>query len=159
LLHKHSSRLVQGVFNASSFLRRLFSWQHGELHVHAFVVFTANHSADHYIFPRVGRGRKSKLLQPWLKQQIPSLNLGSILGSEQGEAVDRSVSIPRFAPASGYSQNYWLSSLDRYLGSAFAGDLISAVAVGKNLDDMNLWRSGLGARARRSINKKAPHND
>src|SRR5579872_2992887 len=65
------------------------SRKHGELHVHAFVVFAANYRTHDFIFARFGRSGEDKFLLAGFEQQIPSFDMGSILGSEQGKTVDR----------------------------------------------------------------------
>ena len=123
------------------------------------MIFAANYSANHNVLPRFGRSRQNEFLLARLKQQIPSLHLASILGPQQGEAVDRSIPVPRLAPASRHSQKYLLASLDGDLRSALPSDLITAVAVGQQLDDMSLRRSCLGARATQPCQKEACRRD
>jgi hypothetical protein len=61
-----------------------------------------------------GSGRRGELefLPARLKQQAPSLHRGSILCSQQGEAMDGPIAIPRFAPARGHAQEQLLTGFD-----------------------------------------------
>src|SRR5258708_683255 len=99
------------------------------------MVFTANHGADHHVLARFGGGGEPELLIARLEQKVPSFHLGSIFGSQQGEAMDRSIPVPRFAAASGHSEKHFLARLHGDLRSTLSGYLIAAVAVGQQLDD------------------------
>src|ERR1051326_1022204 len=116
------------------------SRKHGELHVHAFVFFTANYGANDFIFARFRRSGKLKFLLARLEQEVPSFDMASILGSEQGEAVDRAIAVPGFASTCGHAQEQLLAGLDGDLRSALSGDLVATVAVGGDLDNVRLVR-------------------
>jgi hypothetical protein len=70
------------------------SRQHGELHVHALMLFTADHRANNYVFSGLSRGRHLKILCTGLEQQIPSFYLGPIPGTQQRETVYGAVAVP-----------------------------------------------------------------
>src|SRR5579863_211396 len=77
--------------------------QHRKLHVHALMIFTANHGTDHFVRARLGGSGEQKFLRPGLEEQVPPIHPGAVLGSQQGEAMNRTVAIPRFSPVSGHS--------------------------------------------------------
>src|SRR3984893_19545372 len=97
-----------------------------QFHVHALVIFAANHGAHHFIVARLVRGTQKELLRAWLEQQAPSLYFRPVLGSQQGEAMYRSIAIPRFCSARGYAQKYLFSSGQCDLGTRRAAYLITA---------------------------------
>src|SRR5262249_47573126 len=123
------------------------SRHHCELHMHAFMVFTANYGTYHFILARFVRSGEEELLLTWLEQQVPSFHSGSILGSQQGEAMYRSVAIPRFTPVRGYPQEHLLACLDRDFRGMQPSHLIAAVSISSNLNDMRLSNGG-GSRNR-----------
>src|SRR5579863_4428581 len=106
------------------------SGKNGKFHVHAFVVFTPNYGADHDIFARLRRSREVKLLGPGDEEQAPSVYFGAILGAQQGEAMNRSITIPGFASSSCNPEKHLFAGLDGDLGRAQPGHLVTAVAVG-----------------------------
>jgi hypothetical protein len=109
-----------------------------QFHVHALVIFTANHGADYFIVARLIRGSQKELLRAWLEQQAPSLYFRPVLGSQQGEAMYRSIAIPRFSSARGYAQKYLFSSGQCDLWTPRAAYLIPAVLVRQQFNDADL---------------------
>ena len=112
------------------------------------MVFTANYSANYYVLPWFEWSCKLEFLLAGLEKQVPSFHSRSILASQQGEAVNRSVPVPGFASARSYSQKHLFSGLDCNLRSALSGNLVAAVAVGQHLDDVRLGAAGLSIRHR-----------
>src|SRR5579864_5681845 len=100
--------------------------------------FAANYRANDFVMARFGGSGKEKLLLSGLEEQVPTVHSGSILGSQQGEAMDGTIPIPRFRSSGRDPQKDLFARLDRDLGNALPGDLITAVAVGGELDDMGL---------------------
>jgi hypothetical protein len=81
-----AARQFEIVFIAPpAFLR---SRMHREFHVHAFMFLTTDDCAHHLVVSGVSGSRHQKFLLAGLQQQIPPVHLGSVLGSQQGEAVD-----------------------------------------------------------------------
>src|ERR1700747_834660 len=120
------------------------------------MVFTANHCTDNFVRPRfVGSGER-EFLFPGLKEQVPSVNPGPVLGSQQGEAMDRTIAIPRFTAVSRHTQKHWLPPPDGDLRSTLTGDLVTAVAVGGYLDDPGLCISA-GQPDQESARRRNPH--
>src|SRR5258707_13998412 len=67
---------------------RTASRQHRKLHVHAFMVFAANHCAYHFVSALLVWNRQGKLLRSGLEQKVPAIDSGTVLGSQQGETVN-----------------------------------------------------------------------
>src|ERR1700736_3142722 len=109
-----------------------------QFHVHALVILTANHGAHHFIVARLVRSSQKELLRAWLEQQAPSLDFRPILGSQQGEAMYRSIAIPRFSSARGYAQEYLFSSGQCDLWSSCAAYLIPAILVRQQINNADL---------------------
>ena len=109
-----------------------------QFHVHALVIFTANHGAHHFIVARLVRGSQKELLHAWLEQQAPSFYFRPVLGSQQGEAMYRSVAIPRFSSARGYAQKYLFSSGQCDLWTSRSAYLIPTVLVRQQFNDADL---------------------
>src|SRR5262245_45972537 len=80
-----------------------------KLHVHSFVVVAANDGAQDLILAGLGRRDQRELLRARLQLQVPARDLGAVLGAEQGESVDRSITVPRFALARRNSQQQGLT--------------------------------------------------
>src|ERR1700727_2433783 len=106
--------------------------------MHAFMVFATNHGTDHHILTRFGRSCKKKLLHSELEKQIPPLNPCSILRAQQGKAMNRTVSIPRFTSVRSHPQQNLFTRLDSNFRRALASDLVPAVAVGGELNHPSL---------------------
>src|SRR6266700_6015047 len=104
-------------------LLSIASRQHRKLHVHAFMIFTANHCADHFVLARLVGGRELEFLLAGLEEQVPPVDPGPVLGSQQGEAMNRTVAIPRFAFVRRHAQEQLLARLDHDLRSPQPGDL------------------------------------
>src|SRR5579863_3124210 len=132
------------------------SGKNNKFHIHAFVVFTANHSADDDVLARFRRSDEMKLLRSGLEEQIPSLNFGSVLGAQKSETMNRSIAIPGFASASRHVQGHRFAGLDGDLRRALPGDLVAAVAVGKQLNDAGL-SAGAGDRSEHGASER--HHD
>jgi hypothetical protein len=135
-----------------------------QFHVHAIVIFTANHRAHHFIFARLVRGSQKELLRAWLEQQAPSLYFRPVLGSQQGEAMYRSVAIPRFSSARGYAQKYLFASGQCDLWTSLAAYPIPAVLVRQQFNDAYLSvkrerRKNHGSRgdSQETTKNKFPH--
>src|SRR5260370_36950245 len=100
-----------------------------QFHVHALVTFTANHGAHHSIVARLVRGSQKELLRARLEQQVPSLYFRPVPGSQQGEAMYRSIAIPRFSSARGHAQKHLFSSGQCDLRTSRAAYFIAAGLV------------------------------
>src|SRR6266478_2329655 len=117
--------------------------QHGKFQMHAFMVLTADHRADGLVLSRFGWSGQQKFLRAWLEQEVPALDLASIFGPQQGQAVDGTISVPRFAAPRGDAEEHRLAGSHSDLGGPLAGDLVAAVPVGRQFDEPGL-RSGVG---------------
>src|ERR1700694_881038 len=78
-------------------------------HVHAFVICTANYRTYDHIFTRFGGSGQVELLLAYTQEQVPALHFGPVARSQKGEAMDRSVAVPRFCLARRNSQQDLLS--------------------------------------------------
>src|SRR5580692_4658290 len=105
------------------------------------MVFAANYGTDYDVLAGFVRSRKRKLLRAGLEKQIPSVDLGPVLGSKQGETMDRTIAIPRLGAARDDPEQYLLASFHSDLRRALPRNLIAAVAVGGQLDHTG-WRAG-----------------
>src|ERR1700730_1461286 len=106
-----------------------------ELHVHSFVVFTAYHCTDNFVISRLGRGGQKELLRAGLEQQAPSFHFSSILGPQQGKAMNRSIPVPGLASAGRHPQEQTLTGLDGDFRISLPRDLVAAVAISQQFDD------------------------
>src|SRR5260370_6001907 len=100
--------------------------------------FAANYRANDFVLARFGGSGKEKLLLPGLEEQVPTVHSSSILGSQQSEAMDGTIPIPRFRAAGRDPQKHLFARFHRDLGNMLARDLVAAVTVGGELDDMGL---------------------
>src|ERR1039458_3095093 len=120
------------------------------------MLFAADHRANHLVAPRFVGSGEEELLRPRLEEQVPTVHPGPVLGSQQGKAMNRTIAIPRFAPGRRHASHYLSARLDGDLRSALSSNLVTAVAVGSDLDDAGL-RAGSRHRSENRAGGHDPH--
>src|ERR1700685_2502250 len=99
------------------------------------MIFTANNRANNFVGARFHGRCKVELLRPGLEEEVPSLDPCAILGSQKSESMNGTIAVPRLSLVRRNSQSELLARLHRDLRCFLSGDLVAAVAVGRNLDD------------------------
>jgi hypothetical protein len=102
------------------------------------VIFTANYRTHHNIFTGL-RGRDQlKLLLTGPQQQVPALYFRTVTGAQQGEAMDRSVPIPRFCLVRQNAKQDRLANLQGDFQLAPDRRFIATIFIGHYLDYVQL---------------------
>src|ERR1700745_2022256 len=92
-------------------LPAFFLGEDRKFQMHAFMVFTADNRTDGFVLARLIRRGKQKFLRARLEEQVPPIDFAVILGAQEREAVNRSVTIPRFTLARGDPKDELFSRL------------------------------------------------
>src|SRR5580692_851633 len=122
------------------------------------MIFAANHRTYNLVRARLAGSRKREFLLPRLEEQIPPVHPGPVLGSQQREAMNRTIAIPRLAPVCRDPQKHLLAGFDGDLGTRKSRNLVTAVAVSRHLNDVDL-RAVARASSQQSARKHDPDYD
>src|SRR6185312_104580 len=110
--------------------------QNNKLHLHTFMVITADDGAKNFIFAWLRGSVQRKCLDAGFQFKVPSGNLGVIFCAQQRKPMHRAVAAPCFAFARLNVQHQRLAGLYGNLVFFLTGQLEMAVFIGQNLNHM-----------------------